>query len=341
MADRSRPPYVFGHVDRQRFGNRYLDAGVVARRPTNRTTRKAATMPKAVLTPDLSAGRLSVDWLMNQPTMLVQKLSEVIASEQLMPLFYSPYPGQLQAGSLAYVQLGEEHLYVIGGTDAIEQRLPGAEYGVVGGDFPEPKIAKVEDYGAKVQILDEERKRNSLLAFNTKIGQLANTIRAKIDQRAYALINASPAPTIPATTAWDNLVLVGPDATITPGPSRPSALFAQAQGLVDADGQGVVLDILLCNPDQAVDLRTAYMDNLPALLGAFGLTLRTSRHVPAGTAWLLERGRPGVVAHEDRLTIDTIDDRPTRSTWVQGFEVPAFAVTNPRAMVKLSGLATP
>lgn len=48
----------------------------------------------------------------------------------------------------------------------------------------------------------------------------------------------------------------------------------------------------------------------------------------------------GTVGFEAPLSVDVIDERKTRSTWVQAYAVPAFAVDRPYAAKKITGLAT-
>ena len=93
------------------------------------------------------------------------------------------------------------------------------------------------------------------------------------------------------------------------------------------------------HPSQARALREAYAENLGAMLDSAGLKMFSNPRIPAGTAYVCQGGMVGTVGFEAPLTVDVYDDRSTRSTWVQAYAVPAFAVDRPYAAKKITGLA--
>jgi hypothetical protein len=79
---------------------------------------------------------------------------------------------------------------------------------------------------------------------------------------------------------------------------------------------------------------------LPDVLTALGIEqVRTSMQVTSGTAYAVETGQAGRLTFERALTTEVIPDRETRSTWIQAYAVPAFAITKPGAVRKITGLA--
>lgn len=95
------------------------------------------------------------------------------------------------------------------------------------------------------------------------------------------------------------------------------------------------------HPEQARQLRTAYAENLDDMLASAGFTggMFSNPRVPAGTAFVAQAGMVGTVGFELPLTVDTWEDKATRSWWVQAYAVPAFAVDRPFAAKKIVGLS--
>jgi hypothetical protein len=241
----------------------------------------------------------------------------------------------VQGGGLLYSVVQASDFF----TSDIEKRTPGAEYKLVEGVASEPKLAAVEDWGGKFQITDEQRTRNDVSYFDQQVTQLSNTIARKLDTRAVAALQAASIAAVAVSNDWDGLVFVGPVDDLTPSADRPTAHLAQAQELADLEELGVRHDALLVHPSQARALRQAYADNLDAMLASAGLELVVNPRIPAGTGFTVQAGMVGTVGFEAPLTVDIWDDRSTRSTWVQAYAVPAFAVDRPYAAKKLTGLA--
>lgn len=213
--------------------------------------------------------------------------------------------------------------------DPVEKRSPGAEYAVLRGTDPESKLAVVEDHGGRVQILDEDVLRNDINRIDAATIQLTNRLVRLLDVRAVEAIEAASPETIAVATPWDDLVTVGPATDITPSADRPTGRWAEAAELMDFDELGHTADTLILHPSQARALRTAYAGDLTGVLESAGLTLVSNARVPAGTAYLVQSGAVGTVGFEVPLTVEVVPERLTRSRWIVGFVVPAFALTNP------------
>ena len=220
-------------------------------------------------------------------------------------------------------------------TTDVEKRTPGAEYKVVEGVEPEPRLALVEDWGGKFQVTDEQRTRNDVSYLDQQITQLANTITRKLDVAAMGAIAAAGVGTIIPATNWEDLVFVGPLDQITPSADRPTAHLAEAQEAADLEELGITHNMLVLHPTQARQLRSAYAENLGAMLESAGLELFANPRIPEGEAYVVEKSMVGTVGFEQGLTVEVYDDRSTRSTWVQAYAVPAFAVDRPYAAKRI------
>lgn len=291
-------------------------------------------MPNPLI-PELTGRRLTVDVALSEPSRIRDQIAKLADDQILLPKVFRPFGAQIQGGGLLYSVIAATDFF----TSGVEKRTPGAEYKVVEGVEPEPKLAVVEDWGGKFQVEDERRTRNDISYIDQQTTQLANTIARKLDTRAVAALEAADIATVAVSNPWDSLTFVGPDANLTPGPDRPTSHFAQAQELADLEELGVVHDTLLVHPSQARALREAYAENLGAMLESAGLKMFSNPRIPAGTAYVAQGGMVGTVGFEEPLTVDVYDERSTRSKWVQAYAVPAFAVDRPYAAKKITGLA--
>ncbi|MGU3583060.1 major capsid protein [Rhodococcus sp. C26F] len=288
----------------------------------------------SALTPQLTGRLLTVEVALSQPSVIRDRIAKLADSQMVMPRFFSSLGKPVEGGGILYSVAKASDLYATG----VEKRAPGAEYPVVEGVDPEPKLAKVDDYGGRFQTLDEQRKRNDVSYLDGQVTQLSNTVASKVDAAAMAAIAAADIDSIVATTAWDEAIIEG--ATPSSPAERPTGTLAQALEMFESDSLGIVPNTLLVAPQEARVLRTLYGKDLGAVLDSFGLTLVSNARLEAGAAYVLRAGEVGTVGFEDPLTVEVYDDRATRSKWVQAFCVPAFAVEKPYAAKKLTALAS-
>jgi len=97
---------------------------------------------------------------------------------------------------------------------------------------------------------------------------------------------------------------------------------------------------MVCHPQQLTALRIGYGAETSDMLASVGITsVRTSMQVPSGTAYVVSSGAAGIIEFERPLTTEVIAERTRRSTYIQSYCVPAFAVRTPGAVRKITGLA--
>lgn len=286
------------------------------------------------LLPALTDRSLTVDVALKQPSILRDRIAKLADDQILLPNFFRPFGTQLQGGGLLYSVVQASDFF----TSDVEKRAPGAEYKVVEGVDPDPKLAVVEDWGGKFQVTVEQIRRNDVNYLDQQTTQLVNTIVRKLDVRTVEELQASSIVSVAASGSWNGLTFVGPEANLTPSAQRPTAHFAQLQERADLEELGVVHDLLVVHPTQARQLREAYADTLEAALKSAGLRMVSNPRIPAGIAYACQKGMVGTVGFEAPLTVDIWEDKATRSTWVQAYVVPAFAVDRPYAAKKLAGL---
>ncbi|MGV9827297.1 major capsid protein [Gordonia sp. NPDC003429] len=292
-------------------------------------------MPNALI-PELSGRRLTVDYALQQPSLIRDQIARLADEQLLLPKFFHNLGAPVTGGGMLYSVVQASDFY----SSDVEKRSPGNEYRIVEGVDPDPKLAVVEDWGGKFQIFDEQITRNNVSYLDQQTTQLANTIAHKLDVAAMAAVTAAiDAGNTFIGHDWSNLVTVGDPATLTASASLPTADLSAAQLAADLQELGVRHNMLVLHPTQAHNLRVAYGDGLAAMLESAGVELFANPRVTAGTGWAIQAGEVGTVGFEAPLTVDVWDDRSTRSRWVQAYAVPAFAVDRPYAAKKITGLA--
>ncbi|WP_064255535.1 major capsid protein [Rhodococcus sp. HS-D2] len=287
------------------------------------------------LLPRQTGATISVSSVLKNPSVLLEAVGRRAAEKLLAGVLFTPLGQPVVGGGINYTVLTSTSHFLI---RDVQERTPGAEYPILQGEELR-RLATVTDWGGKVQVLDEESLRNDAISLANRIDQLANTLARQIDRAALAAVEANKIGQDVPGHDWSDLVTVGDPATLTPTSQLPSADLAAAQLFADADDLGVQFDTLVVHPNEAMRLRVAYADRLPTLLDAFGLELFVTPLVEVGSAYAVKRGAVGRIAFEMPLTVEAIPDREHRCTWMQGYVVPAFAVSQPGAVRKITGLA--
>ncbi|TQR82817.1 hypothetical protein D8S82_30315 [Mycobacterium hodleri] len=291
------------------------------------------------LMPDLTGRTLSVDIALKQPSLIQARIAKLLEEQLLVPKLLRQLGAPVTGGGLAFYLVHASDFY----SSDVSARVDGAEYGVVEGVDPEPRMALVEDWGGKFQITDAQISRNAVNYLDQQTTQLVNTISKKIDSRAVAKMAAAGIGMFTPATGWGSLKFVGPLDQLTESNDRPTAHWAEVQEMADLEELGVKHDLLIVHPEQAKQLKTAYGPDLDAALESAGFTngLFSNPRVPQGVAWTVEQGAVGTIGWESAgLVVDVIDDRHTRSKWVQAYAVPAIAIDRPYAAKQITGLST-
>ncbi len=293
------------------------------------------------LVPSLSNGQYTLAALLADPTRLNRLVARLAADQLVVEAFFRSAASVVQGGGMLY-----EVLLAGGNFSArdVQVRAPGAEYPLTYSEHVHD-LATPQDWGAKVEVRDEDLDRYDPTVVANKVTQLANSITRKVDQLAIAAIDAAhERHGIPAVAGhdWGAVQTVGPLDSITPNAERPMADIATAALRIREDDLGIPApDTLVCHPQELTAARIAYGAETSAVMESVGITsVRTSMQVPAGTAYVVSSGQAGVLGFERPLTTELIPERTRRATYIQSFVVPVFAVPTPGAVRKITGLAT-
>lgn len=286
--------------------------------------------------PSVKDGGITVDLMVNEPTRITRYLADMSMEGFFIDKIFST--SGISGGALLYDQLLVNDLYT---TNDVGVVSPGGEFPMVEQPNRQPKVATPQKIGGKFAITDEARKRNNPLLLQQGVQRLANTIRRKMHEQGIKALNdaltelggdaltmVSTGWTTPTTTKAGDKVAA----------KEPTQDFIKAGLLAEQTDLGVEFDTWLVNPAQKAALMTYYGANYQQALSAWGVSIESSKLIPEGEALVVASGQVGAMALESPLTTETWDERRIQSTWIQSFVTPAFAVTNPMSIVKVTGL---
>ena len=294
----------------------------------------ATTYPPAPPTVD-GQGRITVEQFLKTPTRVTRVIEDLARERFLAERIFGK--GDAQGGAVIYNQVTASELYTDRDVQAIDA---GSEFSIVSSGESAPKVAAVTKWGGAAVLTYEAVRRDSRDTLNRELTKLRNTIVRKVDTVAIAALNAAP---ILADTGTD-----WSDSTA----GNPVLDLASARSQIDDQDMGYTADTVLINPAQYVDLisNTKVANSLPrdvvaanpiasGQLGNYmGFTWYVTNRVPAGTAYILSSMMAGSLRDELPLYSRPID-QPERERWlIQAARVTVPIVTDPKAVLKLTGL---
>lgn len=285
--------------------------------------------------PTVSGNLITVEQFLKTPTRVTRVLNDLTRQRFIAERIFSSGPAA--GGAVIYDQVTASELYTDRDVQAIE---PGSEFPIVSSGEAAPKVAAVTKWGGAALFTYESVRRDDRDVLNRELTKLRNTIVRKVDTVAIAALDAAPINT-DVGTDWS-------DGTN----GNPILDLATGRSIIDDADLGYVADTMLINPAQMVDLigRKDVRDALPRealtnnpiangqLNGFMGFTWYVTNRVAAGTAYMLSSTMAGSLRDELPLYSRTID-QPERERWlVQAARVTVPIVTDPKAVLKITGL---
>jgi len=286
--------------------------------------------------PTVSGNTITVDTMLKQPTRVTRMIMDLSLQKFIADRVFSS-AGGVQGGAVIYDQAVENELY----TDRDVQRVaPSGEFPLVTAPRLIPKLAEVEKWGGKVFITDEARDRNDAAGFTNKVRQLTNTIIRKINQRSVEVLDAAIAAGTRRATGVDWSTVVVGGSGQSNADKFPARDFALVDQLATEDELGVKYTLWLLNPQEYTQLIIIYgAQGLTELLNALNISVYVSNRITAGKALVVAEGQVGEMRIEKPLSSETWRDPEGRErTWLQSSVRPIMYVTNPFAVLEVSGL---
>lgn len=302
------------------------------------TYQDALTNP--LTAPTISGTTYTVDFLLNNPTIVTRIVANLVMANFFLDKVFST-GGDVQGGAVLYEQNNYLDVYTDRDVERIE---PGAEAPIVGGLRIAPLVAQVEKFGGKFPITAEARRRNSGAVLNRQIMRLANTIVRKMQQRGLAELAAaiSANSRTAAGVSWSDAMGLTFDTTAKN--LLPGFDLAAAAAASENNEFGYSYDTIIANPTEAQSLRVVYGGDLEKVLADYGITnLISTPRKSATSVYLLAGGQVGEMRLEEPMRTTTADESKSapsmvEQTWVQTLVNPVFFVTDPYAVLEITGL---
>ncbi len=292
-----------------------------------------------LLGPTVSGTTITVDVLLNQPTRVTRVIADLVMSNFFLNRVFAT-GGDVQGGAVIYDQPTYLDVY----TDRdVERVAPGTEFPILTGLRVAPLVAQVEKFGGKFPVTYEARRRNNLSLMTNQMRRVSNTIVRKMNQRAIAELNAVVAATgrTASSISWSAALTTSLN-TATPA-TRPARTFAQAILEAELNEAGYTYDTVIIHPNEAETLRSVYGDTLDAMLSDQGIRdLIVTPRAIAGTALILAGGGVGEMRLEEPLRTDIQQEgapEMREQWWVQSAVNPVMYVTDPYAVIQMTGIA--
>jgi hypothetical protein len=297
--------------------------------------------------PTVSGTTYTVDFLLNNPTRVNRVVNDLTLTNFFLDQVFSMPGNGVEGGAVLYEQATQNWTYLDRDVERIE---PGREAPIVKSSRPTILTAQVEKFGGKFPTTAEARRRNDVGAFNRELQKLANTIVRKMHQRGLAELAAAVATYSRTASGVSWLDAIGLTMT-TQAPNLGAAYdLAKARQESENNELGYTYDTLIVNPQERVSLDAFYpgrggAPGLNDVLNAYGIrNLISTPRKTAGTAYLVAAGQVGEIRLEEPLRTTTADETtsaPTmiEQTWTQSLVNPVMYVTDPYAILELTGLA--
>lgn len=288
--------------------------------------------------PGVSGTTLTLDFLLANPSRVTRAIAALALQRFYVNRIFSP-AGSITGGAVVYDQATQNELYASRDVGKVE---PGSEFPIVTFDRGQPQTAQVEKFGGKFPVTDEARRRNQTGRVNRAIGQLANTIQRKTQQRALAELTAAVTAFSRTAlgTSWraESLVTNVNQVAAT----SPTADLTAVELANETLELGYTYDFAIMNPQEWRNFRLAaggMASEARALLADSGINdvWVTNRKV-AGTVYWLSQGNVGELGYEVPLSTETWRDKDGKQQdWYQSYVLPIVYVTDPFAILETTG----
>lgn len=289
--------------------------------------------------PTVSGTTITVDFLLQNPTRVTRIVADLVMSNFFLDRVFTT-GGEVTGGAVLYDQPIAFDVYTDRDVERVE---PGEEFPLLTGLRSAPLVAQVEKFGGKFPVTDEAKRRNSMTRMTNQMRRVANTIVRKMNQRGLAELAAaiSANSRTASSVSWSAAMAL--TFTTSAPATRPARSFTAAQRETETNEMGYSYDTLIINPVEAESLRTVYADTLDKVLSDNGITdLIVTPRKTAGSAYLLAGGMVGEMRLEEPLrTISEREGAPLlrEQTWIQSAVNPVMYVTDPFAIIEITGIA--
>jgi hypothetical protein len=306
----------------------------------------ADTPPQAPVFADVLGGvqvegtALTVDSYVNPPTQIPAIIRNLVAANEgyfAERIFATP-GFTVEGGAIVYEETFPEDFF-LPEDQSIAPRAPGAPAPTLGATRRAPKIARPESWSGAIEVTDEARKHNKVIAIRRQFTQAANTIADRIQTRAMevlAKVVVEWGRQIKADHGWRVDLNNGvPNANPK---ELPGATFAKVFRQFIEDKAGMRPDILILHPADAEVLQVVYQDRLPDMLALWKIReMLVSPMAEEGAPYFVKSGGIGVMAFDKPLEQEQHRERGFKDVFELDVQ-PVLVAFDASAITQLTGV---
>lgn len=291
----------------------------------------------------VSGTTITVDTYVNPPTKIPAIVRNLVAENRgyfAEEIFATP--GFTVQGGAVLFEITDPSDLFLPADQSLAPRAPGAEAPRVGAVRGEPKIARPESWSGSIEVTDEARIRNNVIAIKNQFTRVANTLANNIQTTAITALTTfveANSRTLESKTDWDSEP--AKEGLLNSDPAKlPFADFARVEEKFVEDKAGVLPDTLIIHPyDWAnlVILYSTFGGGVQRILDQFGIN-KVVRSVLAtkGAPIFVKRGQVGTMLFEKPLTQEYTREG-TRFTDVFSLDVsPVLVAHDATAVLQLT-----
>lgn len=257
---------------------------------------------------EVEGNRVIVDNYVNPPTKIPAIVRNLVASNRgyfAEAVFATP--GMTVEGGAVLYEITDPNDLFLPADQSLAPRAPGTEAPRLGAKRGQPKVARPESWSGSIEVTDEARKRNNVIAVRNQFTRAANTLANNIQETAIAtLISFVEANSrqLESPIDWD--AEIAKEGILKADPSKlPFADFALVEEQFHKDKAGVQPDTVIINSYDWRTLITLYSTfggGVARIMDQFGLSPIVSVLAPKGAPIFLKAGQVGDMLFEKPLT---------------------------------------
>ena len=293
-------------------------------------------------------GSLTVGDFVTPPTRLVDGIVQLtlqnedywIIGDPGSP-FASPNIAVPSGVAQFYVQKRDSLFLPAGQT--LRPRAPGAEAPRIGMNIPAPEFAYAESWSGSIEVPDEARTHNDVRLLTRQLQQASNTFANVLQTRGETVLNdfVTAQSLVIDDPPGANWAAADPIEQTASTDARPAAEFAYVLSKFRTDKMGVRPDTVAVGIDDALAFDTVYgsgnLQITDSILNRFGLKMRVTQTLAAGTRLYYKSGAVGAVLWEKPLGEPEYTREGIRFTDVFTMEMkPVFVADDATAIKKVT-----
>lgn len=294
--------------------------------------------------PQITDGVITVGRFLQEPTQINRAIERETTERFLSDYMYTQTPAS--GGAVVYERNTDPKNYGYA-SDAdgrdVEVIDAGGEFPFLSSEEGAQDLAHVKKYGGSFRFSRENIRRDQRDVLARGLRMLSNTVIRKTDRIAVqTLVNDTDLGSLDVTVPWtdadadpvyDILAALSQINDADYGYTATTVLINRAQSLALLGRRDVREQL----PRESATLNPVLSPQLGNLLG---LDWVVTEAVPAGTLYVTDRNTLGALADEEGgVQTDTYEEKGTQSTIVQAWRTVVPVITDPKAAVRVTGLA--